>query len=85
MESEIETSIEKFVNDKEYKIIDGIINLGWTNGWGKKQMEIYNSLYPYRIIGTLSISGISSEVLTSFKIQKDEETYVVTYLTDSSD
>ena len=82
---EIKGTIAEFLEGFGIAIKNGIIDLGWENGWSFKKYDILHTLMVYEVKGTYSKSGSASSRKTTFTVNKDGEEYKVTYSTDSGD
>lgn len=79
-------SIKELVERHGHKITgDGVINLGWQNGWRNDTIDLHRKLFSQAQDDSYTRSGPASWQIFKFKIVEGEKTYTVTYTLDSGD
>ena len=78
-------TIDEFIKEHGLSARNGIIYLGWVNGWTDRNRAIKNALFEYAVKDTYSTIGPADWKKTTFKINKNEEEYTVEYNLDSGD
>lgn len=81
----IEGTIAQFLQEHKLSVRNGIIYLGWINGWTDKERAIKNALFEHAVKDTYSTIGPADWQKTTFKINKNGEEYIVQYDLDSGD
>ena len=70
---------EKF----EIPVKDGVMNLGWENGWSDKTTNAAHSIRKFMVDGTYFRTGPASWQKIEFKAKDEEQEVKVTYQLDS--
>lgn len=81
----IEGTIAEFLEEHKLPVRNGIIYLGWVNGWTDRNRAIKNALFEYAVKDTYSTIGPADWQKTVFQIEKNGEKYSVEYNLDSGD
>ena len=78
-------TIDEFLKEHGLSAKNGIIYLGWVNGWTDRNRAVKNALFEYAVKDTYSTIGPADWQRTTFKINKNGEEYIVQYDLDSGD
>lgn len=80
------SQILQILKENNKTIKDNIINLGWENGWDKKDSQLWRKLWEFNVPGTYFSSGKYS--WKKYEVTLDDKsgnTYILKWEVDSGD
>jgi len=84
MSDEKSETLQELLGRYDKKPVNGVIDLGWENGWGKKTVELYYDLLK-RNTHTHTRNGNASNQTKSFIVDEDGAQIKILYYLDSGD